>query len=85
MMADTRQFWYLCEIMYIVANGALKFSIGYFYLRVAIQRWHVWTIKLLMGGTILFSFVYLFLVIFQCIPGMSLIRTSAGLVFPISG
>ncbi|KAF2994343.1 hypothetical protein E8E13_000097 [Curvularia kusanoi] len=61
-------FWYLCELMYIVANGTLKFSIGYFYLRVAIQRWHVWTIKLLMGGTILFSFVYLFLVMFQCIP-----------------
>ncbi|XPS69423.1 hypothetical protein M3J07_001684 [Ascochyta lentis] len=61
-------FYYLCELLYIIANGTLKFSIGYFYLRVAIQRWHVWTIKILMGGTILFSVVYFFLVTFQCIP-----------------
>ena len=68
-MSNTLQFWYLCELLYILANCTLKFSIGYFYLRVAIQRWHVWTIKLLMGGTILFSIVYLFLVMFQCTPG----------------
>ncbi|KAF1363172.1 hypothetical protein EJ07DRAFT_163073 [Lizonia empirigonia] len=61
-------FWYLCELLYILANCTLKFSIGYFYLRVAIQPWHVWTIKVLMGGTILFSIVYFFLVMFQCIP-----------------
>ncbi|KAJ4324297.1 hypothetical protein N0V94_001355 [Neodidymelliopsis sp. IMI 364377] len=62
-------FWYLCELLYILANCTLKFSIGYFYLRVAVQRWHVWTIKILMGGTILFSIVYFFLITFQCIPG----------------
>ncbi|KAJ4989717.1 integral membrane protein [Stagonosporopsis vannaccii] len=61
-------FWYLCELLYILANCTLKFSIGYFYLRVAVQRWHVWTIKVLMAGTILFSIVYFFLVMFQCIP-----------------
>ncbi|KAJ4342006.1 hypothetical protein N0V87_001332 [Didymella glomerata] len=42
-------FWYLCELLYILANCTLKFSIGYFYLRVAIQRWHVWTIRILMA------------------------------------
>ncbi|KAF1923182.1 uncharacterized protein M421DRAFT_104644 [Didymella exigua CBS 183.55] len=61
-------FWYLCELLYILANCTLKFSIGHFYLRVAIQRWHLWTIKILMGGTILFSIVYFFLVTFQCTP-----------------
>ncbi|KAF2621644.1 hypothetical protein BU25DRAFT_482616 [Macroventuria anomochaeta] len=66
--SNNSQFWYLCELLYILANCALKFSIGYFYLRVAVQRWHVWTIKMLMGGTILFSIVYFFLVTFQCIP-----------------
>jgi hypothetical protein len=65
----------MCEIFYILANGTLKFSIGYFYLRVAIQRWHVWTIKLLMAGTILFSAVYFFLVVFQCTPGKPPMRT----------
>jgi hypothetical protein len=66
---DVEQFWYLCELLYILANCTLKFSIGYFYLRVALQRWHIWTIKILMGGTILFSIVYFFLVTFQCTPG----------------
>jgi hypothetical protein len=65
----------MCEIFYILANATLKFSIGYFYLRVAIQRWHVWTIKLLMAGTILFSAVYFFLVVFQCTPGKPPMRT----------
>ncbi|KAF3031873.1 hypothetical protein E8E12_001414 [Didymella heteroderae] len=65
---NVNQFWYLCELLYILANCTLKFSIGYFYLRVAIQRWHVWTIRILMGGTILFSVVYFFLVAFQCTP-----------------
>ncbi|CAN9185123.1 unnamed protein product [Alternaria alternata] len=31
-------FWYLCEIFYVIANCLLKFAIGYFYLRVAIER-----------------------------------------------
>merc|ERR1712029_623623 len=61
-------FWYMAEIFYVLANGALKFSIGYFYLRVAVQRWRLWTIKLIMAGTILFSAVYLFLAMFQCTP-----------------
>lgn len=69
MVSNRVQFWYLCELLYILANCTLKFSIGYFYLRVAIQRWHVWTIRILMGGAILFSAVYFFLVTFQCIPG----------------
>lgn len=67
--SNRKQFWYLCELLYILANCTLKFSIGYFYLRVAVQRWHVWTIRILMGGTILFSIVYFFLVTFQCTPG----------------
>ncbi|KAH6633241.1 hypothetical protein C7974DRAFT_168024 [Boeremia exigua] len=61
-------FWYLCELIYVLANCTLKFSIGYFYLRVAVQRWHVWTIKILMAGTIFFSLIYFFLAMFQCTP-----------------
>jgi hypothetical protein len=57
--------------MYTLCNCTLKFSIGYFYLRVAVQRWHVWSIYILMGGTVLFSMIYFFLVLFQCIPGKS--------------
>ncbi|KAF2025881.1 hypothetical protein EK21DRAFT_103588 [Setomelanomma holmii] len=61
-------FWYLCELLYVLANCLLKFAIGFFYLRVAMQRWHIWCIRLLMMGTVLFGLTYLLLVIFQCNP-----------------
>lgn len=53
----------------MLSNCTLKIALGIFYLRVAIQRWHVLLIKLLMAGTVLFGFAYFFLVMFQCIPG----------------
>ncbi|KAH7093331.1 hypothetical protein FB567DRAFT_172568 [Paraphoma chrysanthemicola] len=61
-------FWYLCELLYVLANCLLKFAIGFFYLRVAMQRWHIWCIRLLMMGTVLFGLIYFFLVMFQCLP-----------------
>ncbi|KAI4908371.1 hypothetical protein J4E90_008996 [Alternaria incomplexa] len=61
-------FWYLCELFYVIANCLLKFAIGYFYLRVAIERWHIWAIRILMLGTVLCGLVYFFLVLLQCIP-----------------
>ncbi|KAF1833693.1 hypothetical protein BDW02DRAFT_372147 [Decorospora gaudefroyi] len=61
-------FTYLCEILYVLANCLLKFAIGYFYLRVATERWHIWTIRFLMAGTVLGGLTYLFLVVVQCIP-----------------
>ncbi|KAJ4295635.1 hypothetical protein N0V90_007648 [Kalmusia sp. IMI 367209] len=64
----TTVFWYLCELLYVFSNCTLKITLGIFYLRVAFQRWHIWCIKLLMVGTVLFGFVYFFLVMFQCIP-----------------
>jgi 4-amino-4-deoxy-L-arabinose transferase-like glycosyltransferase len=65
---DLTQFWYLCELFYVIANCLLKFAIGYFYLRVAIERWHIWAIKLLMLGTVLCGLIYFFLVMLQCLP-----------------
>jgi hypothetical protein len=62
------QFWYLCELLYVLANCLLKFSIGYFYLRVAVQKWHIWCIRLLQLGTVLFGLIYFFLVMLQCLP-----------------
>jgi hypothetical protein len=31
------QFWYLCELLYVLASCLLKIAIAYFYLRVATQ------------------------------------------------
>ncbi|KAF2853217.1 hypothetical protein T440DRAFT_390525 [Plenodomus tracheiphilus IPT5] len=61
-------FWYLCELIYVLANCVLKFAIGFFLLRVAIQRWHIIAIKALMAGTVFFGIVYFFLVMLQCLP-----------------
>ncbi|KAH7384567.1 hypothetical protein BKA66DRAFT_569817 [Pyrenochaeta sp. MPI-SDFR-AT-0127] len=61
-------FWYLCELLYVISNCLLKFAIGFFLLRVSIQRWHIWCIKALMAGTVFFGLVYFFLVMLQCLP-----------------
>ncbi|PVI02586.1 hypothetical protein DM02DRAFT_589253 [Periconia macrospinosa] len=61
-------FYYLCEILYVFTNCTLKIALATFYLRVAINIWHIWIIKLLMVGTVFFGMVYFFLVVFQCTP-----------------
>ncbi|KAF2706161.1 hypothetical protein K504DRAFT_447889 [Pleomassaria siparia CBS 279.74] len=61
-------FWYLCELLYVLSNCTLKIALGVFYLRVAQKPFHIWCIRLLMAGTVLFGSVYLFLVMFQCVP-----------------
>ncbi|KAK1586145.1 uncharacterized protein LY79DRAFT_240866 [Colletotrichum navitas] len=61
-------FWYICELLYIISTCLLKISVGYFLLRVSIRRVHIWIIRLLMLGTILFGTAFFFLVMFQCTP-----------------
>ncbi|KAF2181548.1 hypothetical protein K469DRAFT_671295 [Zopfia rhizophila CBS 207.26] len=61
-------FWYLCELFYVLSNCTLKISLGIFYLRVAMQRWHIMCIKILMLGTAFFGGCYFFMAMFQCIP-----------------
>ncbi|EFQ31309.1 uncharacterized protein GLRG_06453 [Colletotrichum graminicola M1.001] len=60
--------WYICELLYIISTCLLKISVGYFLLRVSIRRVHIWIIRLLMLGTILFGITFFFLVMFQCTP-----------------
>ncbi|KAF2130375.1 hypothetical protein P153DRAFT_314200 [Dothidotthia symphoricarpi CBS 119687] len=66
MLAAT--FWYLCELLYVLASCALKFSLLFFYLRVALQRWHIWTIRIMMAGAASFGAIYFLLITFQCRP-----------------
>ena len=35
------QFWYLCELLYVLSNCTLKIALGIFYLRVAMKTWHI--------------------------------------------
>ncbi|KAH7384401.1 hypothetical protein DE146DRAFT_636509 [Phaeosphaeria sp. MPI-PUGE-AT-0046c] len=61
-------YCYLYEIFYILVGVVLKISLGIFYLRIAVERWHVVLIKCIIFGSAGFGLVCLFLVIFQCIP-----------------
>ncbi|TDZ49809.1 hypothetical protein CTRI78_v007810 [Colletotrichum trifolii] len=61
-------YWYICELLYIMSTCLLKISVGYFLLRVSIRRSHVWILRTLMLGTILFGTAYFFMVTFQCVP-----------------
>ena len=62
------QYWFFCEIFYVLTTSLLKVSIGFFLLRVATAKLHVWIIRLTMALTILFGPVLFFVFIFQCAP-----------------
>jgi hypothetical protein len=46
----------------------LKIALGIFLLRVALKKAHIWIIRLLMLGTLIFGTGYFFLALFQCNP-----------------
>lgn len=60
------QFWWFCELFYILSSCFLKIAIGQFLLRIAVAKVHVWIIRLVMISTALFGTFYFFLAIFQC-------------------
>lgn len=62
------RFWYLAELFYVLSNCMLKIALGIFLLRVASKKAHIWIIRLLMLGTIVFGTSYFFLMLFQCSP-----------------
>ncbi|KAI8210095.1 hypothetical protein K4K52_012744 [Colletotrichum sp. SAR 10_76] len=62
------QLWWILELLNVCSTCLLKISVGYFLLRVAIERPHILTIWLLMAGTVVFGTTYLLMVAFQCRP-----------------
>ncbi|GKT40414.1 uncharacterized protein ColSpa_00595 [Colletotrichum spaethianum] len=65
---DALMYWYICELLYIISTCLLKISVGYFLLRVSIRRTHIWILRILILGTVLFGTTYFFMVMFQCRP-----------------
>jgi hypothetical protein len=57
--------------MYVLVGVALKIALGIFYLRIAIERRQILLIKFIVIGSAMFGIVCIFLVVFQCVPGMS--------------
>ncbi|KAL3292038.1 integral membrane protein [Colletotrichum asianum] len=62
------KLWWILELLNVCSTCLLKISVGYFLLRVAIERPHILTIWLLMAGTVVFGTTYLLMVAFQCRP-----------------
>jgi hypothetical protein len=68
-MLTLPQYCYLYEIMYILVGVSFKIALGIFYLRIAFERWQILLIKCVVFGSVMFGFVCIFLVVFQCVPG----------------
>lgn len=66
--SNTGQWWFACEIFYIISTTVLKFSVGVFLLRIAIDVKHIWILRIFLVATAVFGTSYLFLVVFQCAP-----------------
>ncbi|GKT89367.1 integral membrane protein [Colletotrichum tofieldiae] len=58
---DALMYWYICELLYIISTCLLKISVGYFLLRVSVRRTHIWILRVLMLGTVLFGSTYFFM------------------------
>jgi hypothetical protein len=62
------QFWFFCELFYVLSTSLLKVSIGLFLLRVATKPLHLWIIRAVMLFSAVFGSAFAFVVIFQCWP-----------------
>ena len=63
--------WYLCELTYVGCTRFLKLSVGVFLHRVAVNRWHIWIIRIMMLCTGVFGAAYFFVGVFMCWPVQS--------------
>ncbi|TID01932.1 hypothetical protein CH35J_004663 [Colletotrichum higginsianum] len=65
---ESLRLWWILELMNVVSTCLLKISVGFFLLRVAVDRPHVWILRVLMAGTVFFGATYLAMVAAQCRP-----------------
>ncbi|EXK25056.1 hypothetical protein FOMG_18261 [Fusarium oxysporum f. sp. melonis 26406] len=62
------QMWWTCEPTYVLANMALKASIGIFLLRICVTKTHKIVIWAITGLTELYSLFFFLLFVLQCRP-----------------
>lgn len=62
------KWWWACEPVYVLANMALKLSIGIFLLRIAVAKTHKIIIWTAVGLTEVYSAFFFFLFVLQCRP-----------------
>lgn len=65
---NTFRVWYICETLYVVSTTLVKISVGFFLLRIARNKIHIWIIRVTMLLCGLFGTAITFVFIFQCHP-----------------
>ncbi|KAA8909684.1 hypothetical protein FN846DRAFT_941841 [Sphaerosporella brunnea] len=62
------KWWWACEPVYVLANMAIKFSIGIYLLRIAVHRGQRFIIHMVMAVSGVIGTYFFFLFVFQCWP-----------------
>ncbi|PQE26538.1 integral membrane protein [Rutstroemia sp. NJR-2017a BBW] len=62
------EYWFFCEIFYVISACLLKISVGFFLLRVTLKRQHIWILWTFILGTGVLGTAYVLLTILQCYP-----------------
>ena len=60
--------WYLCEVLYAPLSACIRTSIAVFLLRLAVRRWHRWTIYIILVITWVVSVGFFVPMVIQCLP-----------------
>lgn len=60
--------WYLCEVLYAPLSACIRTSIAVFLLRLAVARWHRWTIYAVLAVTWAVSVAFFVPMAVQCLP-----------------
>ncbi|KAL6691185.1 hypothetical protein J3F84DRAFT_387059 [Trichoderma pleuroticola] len=67
-ISEALKYWYFCYIWYCVTMILTKISIGYFLLRITVERIHTWIIGTVMLVTVVTGIVFFFVTMLQCAP-----------------
>ena len=68
LVLTSLQYWWFCEIFYVLTSCWLKQAIGVFLLRVAAKKIHIMILKGMMIASAVFSALYFLVVLLQCRP-----------------
>ncbi|GME35789.1 hypothetical protein GTA08_BOTSDO09632 [Neofusicoccum parvum] len=67
-MMKALRYWWLCYVAYTSTMFLAKISIGFFLLRVTVERVHIWIIRTAMAITALTGVIFFFVTVLQCSP-----------------
>jgi hypothetical protein len=62
------RYWFFCEIFYTISTSLLKIAVGFFFLRITVSPFQVWTTRIIMAVSGVVGVGYTCLVLFQCKP-----------------